>query len=124
MSQESLINIGVSTSHTEMKLTDTTAIGSTIISFDGVENAIKSNFIASQRFEFDDEHKQTVSATDITIKELRAQEMIYGIWVDLPITLRNINGITKLTKQALEEAYFDVDSEIRKTMDANPIDFT
>lgn len=119
MSQESLINIGISTTRTEMKLTDTAAIGSTIIDFDGVESAIKSTFIASQRFEFDDEHKQTVSTKDITIKELRAQEMIYGIWVDLPITLRNINGITQLTKQALEEAYFDVDSEIRKAMGAN-----
>ena len=46
--------------------------------------------------------------------------MIYGIWVDLPITLRNINGIAQRTIQALEEAYFDVDSEIRKAMDANP----
>ncbi len=120
MSQESLINIGISTSHTEMRLTDTTAIGSTIIDFNGVDDAIKSTFIASQRFEFDDEHKQTVSAKDIIIKELRAQEMIYGIWVDLPITLRNINGIAQHTIQALEEAYFDVDSEIRKAMDANP----
>ena len=39
MGQESLINIGISTTHTEMKLTDTAAIGSTIIDFEAQKKA-------------------------------------------------------------------------------------
>ena len=121
MDKQSGINIGVSTYRTLMQITDTTAIGSTVLDFDGVEEAIKSNFVATHRFEFDDEHKQTFTVKDIIITELRAQEKIYGIWVDLPITLRNINGIKRLTLEALDQVYYlDVTSDILNAMSTIP----
>lgn len=121
MDEQSAINIGVSTYRTRMQITDTTAIGSSVLDFDGGEEVLKSNFVATHRFEFDDEHRQTFTVQDIVIKELRAQEKIYGIWVDLPITLRNINGIKRLTLEALDQVYYlDVTSDILNAMSANP----